>query len=120
MAWRSRACGPPTDRLQFSVNYTYLDPEIDQVDAPAGTIFDPAFNPLSPYQVGDNVAEVFALPYTSENSVNASVDWTFLELGTNAFSAHVNYRWQDRFLRQLTDRSGRAESRLLRDPVDAT
>ena len=26
-----------TDALQFSVNYTYLDPEIDRVDAPAGT-----------------------------------------------------------------------------------
>ena len=86
-----------TDDLQFSVNYTYLDPEIDQVDAPAGTIFDPAFNAASPYQVGDNVADVFALPYTSENSVNASVDWTFLNLGTNAFSAHANYRWQDDF-----------------------
>ena len=33
-----------TDDLQFSFNYTYLDPEIDRVDAPAGTIFDPAFN----------------------------------------------------------------------------
>ena len=33
-----------TDSLQFSFNYTYLDPEIDRVDAPAGTIFDPAFN----------------------------------------------------------------------------
>ena len=32
-----------TDDLQFSFNYTYLDPEIDRVDAPAGTIFDPAF-----------------------------------------------------------------------------
>ena len=41
-----------TDDLQFSVNYTYLDPEIDRVDAPAGTIFDPAFNSASPYQVG--------------------------------------------------------------------
>ncbi len=46
-----------TDSLQFSFNYTYLDPEIDRVDAPAGTIFDPAFNSVSPYQVGDNIAE---------------------------------------------------------------
>jgi iron complex outermembrane receptor protein len=86
-----------TDDLQFSVSYTYLDPEIDQVDAPAGTIFDRNTNPASLYDVGDNIADVFALPYTSENSVNAAVDWTFLEFDAGAFSAHVNYRWQDDF-----------------------
>jgi len=86
-----------TDDLQFSVNYTYLDPEIDRVDAPAGTIFDPAKNSLSPYQVGDNIAERFALPYTSDNSYAVSADWTFARFGSSALSAHVNYRWEDDF-----------------------
>jgi hypothetical protein len=86
-----------TDDLQFSFNYTYLDPEIDRVDAPAGTIFDPAFNSASPYQVGDNIAEVFALPYTSENSYTVSADWTFAQFGASALSAHLNYRWEDDF-----------------------
>ena len=86
-----------TDDLQFSFNYTYLDPEIDRVDAPAGTIFDPAANSLSPYEVGDNIAERFALPYTSENSYAVSADWTFAQFGASALSAHLNYRWQDDF-----------------------
>ena len=86
-----------TDRLNLSLNYTYLDPEIDNVEALPGTIFDPAFNSASPYQVGDNIAEVFALPYTSENSYAVAADWTFAEFGTSALSAHLNYRWQDDF-----------------------
>jgi iron complex outermembrane recepter protein len=86
-----------TDTLQFSFNYTYLDPEIDRVDAPAGTIFDPAANPLSPYEVGDNIAERFALPYTSDNSYAVSADWTFAQFAASALSAHLNYRWQDDF-----------------------
>jgi iron complex outermembrane receptor protein len=91
-----------TDNLNLSLSYTYLDAEIDKVDALAGTIFDPAFNSASPYQVGDNVADVFALPYTSENSVNAAIDWTFLEFGSSALSAHLNYRWQDDFFATAT------------------
>ena len=86
-----------TDSLQFSFNYTYLDPEIDRVDAPAGSIFDPAKNSLSPYEVGDNIAERFALPYTSENSYAVSADWTFAQFDASALSAHLNYRWQDDF-----------------------
>jgi iron complex outermembrane receptor protein len=87
----------PTDRLNLGLSYTYLDPEIDRVEALPGTIFDPAFNSASPYQVGDNIAEVFALPYTSESSYNLSADWTFAEFGNNALSAHINYRWEDDF-----------------------
>jgi iron complex outermembrane recepter protein len=87
----------PTDNLNLSLNYTYLDPEIDKVEALPGTIFDPIANPASPYQVGDNIAERFALPYTSENSYTVSADWTFAEFGASALSAHLNYRWQDDF-----------------------
>jgi iron complex outermembrane receptor protein len=87
----------PTDNLNLGLSYTYLDPEIDRVDALPGTIFDPATNPLSPYQVGDNIANLFALPYTSENSYNVSADWTFARFGASALSAHLNYRWEDDF-----------------------
>jgi iron complex outermembrane receptor protein len=86
-----------TDGLNLSLAYTYLDPSIDRVDALAGTIFDPAANPQSPYHVGDNVAEVFALPYTSENSYNLSADWSFLRLANGDVSLHLNYRWEDDF-----------------------
>ena len=86
-----------TDMLTFSVNASYLDPEIDEVKALPGTIFDPASNSSSPYQVGDNIAELFALPYTSETSYTVSADWTFLQFDVHALSAHLNYRWQDDF-----------------------
>lgn len=91
------AAAAPTDNLKLSLSYTYLDPEIDKVEALPGTIFDPSVNIASPYQVGDNIAEVFALPYTSENSYNIGADWTFARFGANALSAHLNYRWEDDF-----------------------
>ena len=48
------------------------------VNALAGTIFDPAVNPASPYHVGDNVAALFRVPYAPNNVLNANLDWTML------------------------------------------
>ena len=45
----------PIDSLTLALNASYLDPSIDRMEALAGTIFDPARNPASPYQVGDNI-----------------------------------------------------------------
>ena len=87
----------PIDSLTLALNASYLDPSIDRMDVVPGTIFDPARNPASPYQLGDNIAHLFTLPYVSESSYTASADWTFLEVGENEFSAHMNYRWQDDF-----------------------
>ncbi|MBV6416010.1 MAG: Vitamin B12 transporter BtuB [Steroidobacteraceae bacterium] len=86
----------PMQDLSFTVNYTYLDPKYDEVLAPAGTIFDPAVNPASPYQVGQNVKNLFSFGYAPENSVDAGAKWTFLKFGNGDLTASLDYRWQDR------------------------
>lgn len=86
----------PTRDLSLNVNYTYLDPKYDEVLAPAGTIFDPAVNPASPYQVGDNIKQLFSFGYAPEHSVDASANWTFVKFGSSDLTAILDYRWQDR------------------------
>ena len=86
----------PIEQLRFTFDYTYLDASFDEVSAPANTIFDPAVNPESPYQVGDNIKDVFTMPYAPENSYNLGADWTFAEFGSSAVSLILNYRWEDR------------------------
>lgn len=88
--------GKPIRDLTFSVDYTYLDPKIEEVTALAGTLFDPAVNPASPYHVGQNVASVFRLPYAPRNIFNIGADYTFLHTGAGALSLVLNYRYQDR------------------------
>jgi iron complex outermembrane receptor protein len=86
----------PTDALRLTFDYTYLDASYDEVKAPANTIFDPAVNPDSPYQVGDNIKDVFSMPYAPENSFNAGVDWTFADFDTSKLALILNYRWEDK------------------------
>jgi len=86
----------PIEQLRFTFDYTYLDAAFDEVSAPANTIFDPAVNPDSPYQVGDNIKDVFVMPYAPENSYNLGADWTFAEFGSSALALILNYRWEDR------------------------
>jgi iron complex outermembrane receptor protein len=88
--------GMPVRDLTFSVDYTYLDPKIEEVTALAGTLFDPAVNPASPYHVGQNVASVFRLPYAPRNIFNIGADYTFLHTGAGALGLVLNYRYQDR------------------------
>jgi iron complex outermembrane receptor protein len=86
----------PFEGLNLSVDYTYLDPQIKEVTALAGTVFDPQVNPASPYKVGQNVAPVFQLPYAPKGIVNVSADYTFLHTARGSLSTQLNYRWQDR------------------------
>ena len=86
----------PTDRLSLNLEYTYLDPEYDEVLAPAGTIFDPTVNPASPYQVGQDVKHLFSTGYAPQNTVNVGSSWTFAQFERGDISAIVNYRWEDR------------------------
>ena len=85
----------PTDTLSFSLNYTWLDAKYDEVLAPAGTILDPAINPASPYQVGENVKQLFSNGYAPENTLNLGTSWTFLRRDRSDFTAILNYRWED-------------------------
>jgi iron complex outermembrane recepter protein len=86
----------PVKDLTLSVNYTYLDAKIQRVTALAGTVFDPAVNPASPYHVGDNVAAVFALPYAPKNIFNVDADYTFLHTTAGTAGFVLDYRYQDR------------------------
>lgn len=85
----------PIESLRISFDYSYLDASYDEVIAPAGTTFDPASNPYSPYQVGDNVADVFSMPYAPENSYNVALDWEFAQFAKSSLSLILNYRWED-------------------------
>lgn len=86
----------PIDDLSASLEYAWLDPDIDKVDALPGTIFDPAVNPAVAgiYQTGDNVKDIFALPYAPKHSVNVGVDYTLLHFTNGSLAAHLDYRFQ--------------------------
>jgi iron complex outermembrane receptor protein len=84
----------PVQDLSININWTYLHTKIDEISAPAGTVFDPAVNSFSPYVVGQNIADVFALPYAPKNAFNVGLDYDFLHLSASDLSAHLNYRWQ--------------------------
>jgi len=87
----------PIDDLSLSLEYAYLDPKLDSVEALAGTTFDPAVNPASPYVVGQNIKEVFELPYASKHSVTLNADYTFLHFDGGNLSANLNYRWKSSY-----------------------
>ena len=84
----------PIDDLTLSVNYTYLDPDISKVEALAGTIFDPAKNSASPYRVGDNIKNLFSMPYTAKNAIDLAADYAFLHFDGGSVMAHLDYRFQ--------------------------
>lgn len=86
----------PVDALSFTLEYSWLDAKYDEVLAPAGTIFDPAVNPASPYRVGQNVKGLFSTGYAPKNSINLGTNWTFLKRGHSELTAILNYRWEDR------------------------
>lgn len=84
----------PTTDLQFRLDYAYLDPKFDEVKVLPGTIFDPAMNPVSPHHVGDNIKDLFTVPYAPRNTLFASVDYTFWHLANGDLSVNVNYHRQ--------------------------
>ena len=86
----------PINDLTIGFNYTYLDAQIKDVPALAGTLFDPAVNSSSPYKVGQSVTSVFRMPYAPKNIFNVNADWTFAHLDKGAMSLQLNYRYQDR------------------------
>lgn len=84
----------PTADLMFKLDYTHLRPTFDSVDVLAGTVFDPAVNPVSPYQLGDNIKKLFVLPYAPRDSVFLSMDYTFWRFRGGDLSFNLNYRHQ--------------------------
>lgn len=86
----------PTDSLSFSLDYAYLDPEFDEVEALAGTTFDPSVNPAiaGVYSVGQNIKDLFALPYAPRHSLNVGMDYTVLQFGNGNLAAHLDYQFK--------------------------
>jgi iron complex outermembrane recepter protein len=86
----------PLDALALTLNWTYLNSQIGQVKALAGTAFDPAVNPASPYTVNQNVASLFQLPFAPRTVFDVATDYTFLHANNGAYSLQLNYRYQQR------------------------
>jgi len=86
----------PVDDLNVSFSYTHLDPQIDRINVIAGTTLDSAINPASPYQPGDNVKDLFTVPYSPSDSFDLGFDCTIARFSSGRFSANADYRWQSR------------------------
>ena len=86
----------PTDDFSASLEYAWLDPKLDDVEALPGTIFDPAVNPAIAgiYSTGDNIKDLFTLPYAPRNSVNVGIDYTLWHFASGSVAAHLDYRFQ--------------------------
>lgn len=81
----------PLNDLTLSASATYLHWSIDRADAAAGTVFDPSTGSGSPYAVGENIKDVFALPYTPKYSASVASDYTFLHLDRRDVMMHLDY-----------------------------
>jgi iron complex outermembrane recepter protein len=81
----------PLSDLALSASATYLHWSIDQANAAAGTVFDPSTQSGSPYNVGENIKDVFALPYTPKYSASVAGDYTFLHLDRRDVMMHLDY-----------------------------
>lgn len=90
LAWQA------TDNLGFILQYAYLDTDLEEVLAQSGTIFDPQSNPAAEgfYEVGDNIAGSFVIPYAPEHSVLFALDAKLYQGNGFSFDAHIDYRYQ--------------------------
>lgn len=86
-----------TEDLTLTLDYAYLDAEIDQIDVIPGSVYDGAVNAASPYRVGDNIADLFIMPQTPDHSVSVAANYTVLRFDRGDLNAHLEYRWQDRY-----------------------
>ncbi|MEM9256540.1 MAG: TonB-dependent receptor [Pseudomonadota bacterium] len=84
------------EKLSVSLQYAYLDTDLEEVEALPGTIFDPSANPAAEgfYEVGDNIESTFEIPYAPEQSFLLAANSTFYERGSLKLRAHVDYRYQ--------------------------
>ena len=81
----------PLKDLTLSASAAYLHWSVDRANAAAGTVFDPASGSGSPYSVGQNIKDVFALPYTPKYSAAIAGDYTFLHLDRKDLMMHLDY-----------------------------
>ncbi len=86
----------PIERLNLSLQYAYLDTDLEEVIALPGTIFDPEANPAAEgfSEVGDNIASSFTIPYAPEHSVLIAADANLYSGSSFDLRLHVDYRYQ--------------------------
>ena len=86
----------PLHDLALSASATYLYWRIDRADAAAGTVFDPSSTSGSPYTLGENIKDVFALPYTPRFAASVAGDYTFLHLDRRDVMMHLDYVYRSK------------------------
>lgn len=86
----------PTNDLSLTVDYAYLDPVFDRVDALPGTVFDPSVNPASPYVVGQNIKNLFHVPQSPKQTIALTMDYTAFRFDRGNVSLYLDYRFQSK------------------------
>jgi iron complex outermembrane recepter protein len=84
----------PAKDLTVALSGAFLHWRIDKALVEAGTIFDPATQSASPYTVGQNIREVFSLPYAPRYNFTTSADYTFLHWLRSDLGAHLDYGYR--------------------------
>ncbi len=84
----------PVRGVNLRASYAYLDPKLKSIVAFAGTNFDPAVNPYSPVNVGDNVTGYFTMPFVPKNALTVSGDWQIVDDGNRKLTAFASYSYQ--------------------------
>ncbi len=106
----------PTNDLSVGFNWTYLDPKIREVNAPAGTVFDPNVNPASPYHVGQNVTDLFRVPYAPRNVFALTTDYAFLHMNGGRVLSAAQLSLPESAVRFHSHGSRSAEQHPVRHP----
>jgi iron complex outermembrane receptor protein len=96
----------PVEDLTLSLDVSYLDASFDKVEVLPGTVFDNQTNPASPYSVGQNIKQLFVMPYAPEKSIALGAEYVFYRFDQGDVTANMNYRWQDE--QSLTANAGNA------------
>lgn len=85
----------PIDDLSLSMDYAWLQPNFDEVKAPAGTLFTlPGLSGTAPYAVGAEIKNLLVMPYAPKNTINLAADYTFFKFDKGDIAAHLDYRYQ--------------------------
>jgi len=86
--------GTPVADLKLSVSLAYLNWTIDRADVTAGTALDPASGSGSAYGVGENVRQLFALPFAPKYAGSVAADYTVRRLSFGELDLHVDYDYR--------------------------
>lgn len=84
----------PVKDLTVALSGAFLHWRIDKALAEAGTEFDPATESQSPYSVGQNIRQLFSLPYAPRYNFTTSADYAFLHWLRSDLGAHLDYGYR--------------------------